>query len=285
MRSDGSASAKPARESEDKSVCGVVMPISEHDGCSEAHWTEVKEIIFEAIEVSDFEPHLVSEADDAGVIHKRIIQNLYQNPIVVCDVSGKNPNVMFELGLRLAFDKPTIIVKDDKTTYSFDTGSIEHLEYPRDLRFPKVVVFKEELAEKIHGTHEKAVKDPDYTTFLKHFGAFVLPRLETRELPRDEYILNELQSLRKEVMDVVAQRKATTPPPQAPKKTLCLQTLPSEAIEAILTEVRKIENMGDLKVVKPSNGHTHVPLGSVDLPLRQAALAAARRVSPKARLI
>ena len=116
-------------------ICGVVMPISEIDGCSESHWADVRGIIDQAVEQAGFVPNLVSEADDVGIIHKRIIQNLYDNPIVVCDVSGKNPNVMFELGIRLAFDKPTIIIKDDKTSYSFDTSSIEHIEYPRDLRF------------------------------------------------------------------------------------------------------------------------------------------------------
>ncbi|WP_353118770.1 hypothetical protein [Myroides odoratus] len=55
------------------------------------------------------------------------MNNIYNDEIVVCDVSSKNPNVMFELGLRLAFDKPTIIIKDEKTGYSFDTGVIEHL--------------------------------------------------------------------------------------------------------------------------------------------------------------
>jgi hypothetical protein len=34
----------------------------------------------------------------------------------------KNPNVMFELGMRLAFDKPAIIIKDNRTNYSFDTA-------------------------------------------------------------------------------------------------------------------------------------------------------------------
>jgi len=96
-------------------VCGIVMPISSIDGCNEAHWSDVHEILTEAIEDAGFEANLVSNADDVGIIQKRIIQNLYENPIVVCDVSGKNPNVMFELGLRLAFDKPTIIVKDDRT--------------------------------------------------------------------------------------------------------------------------------------------------------------------------
>jgi hypothetical protein len=109
-------------------ICGIVMPISALDGCAEGHWSDVHEILDEAIEDAGFEGNLVSDADESGIIQKRIIQNLYENPIVVCDVSGKNPNVMFELGLRLAFDKPVIIVKDDKTTYSFDTAPIEHVE-------------------------------------------------------------------------------------------------------------------------------------------------------------
>lgn len=144
--------AKPA-EAPAPLTCGIVMPISTIDACSEDHWRDVRLILSEAIEDAGFAPQLVSDADDVGIIQKRIIQNLYENPIVVCDVSAKNPNVMFELGMRLAFDRPTIIVKDDKTSYSFDTSPVEHLAYPRDLRFSKIVEFKESLSEKIKGTY------------------------------------------------------------------------------------------------------------------------------------
>jgi hypothetical protein len=179
-----------------KSTCGIVMPISSLDGCSEAHWSDVLEILTESIEQAGFEGNLVSNADDVGIIQKRIIQNLYDNPIVVCDVSGKNPNVMFELGMRLAFDKPTIIVKDDRTTYSFDTSPIEHLEYPRDLRFSRIVDFKQKLSEKIKATHEKASSDGNYTTFLKHFGEFTIAKLDKKEISGQEFLLEELKSLR-----------------------------------------------------------------------------------------
>lgn len=177
-------------------VCGVVMPISSIDGCTESHWSDVLDILTEAIEEAGFSANLVSNADDVGIIHKRIIQNLYDNPIVVCDVSGKNPNVMFELGLRLAFDKPTVIVKDDRTTYSFDTSAIEHLEYPRDLRFSRIVEFKQKLAEKIKATHTRATSDPTYTTFLKHFGEFKVAKLDQKEVSGQEYILEELRGVR-----------------------------------------------------------------------------------------
>ena len=110
--------------------CGLVMPISAIDGCTAEHWAEVKAIIQDALEsipAPKFLAKLVSDADDVGVIQKRIVQGVYSSDVVVCDVSCKNPNVMFELGLRLAFDKPTVIIKDDKTDYSFDTSVIEHL--------------------------------------------------------------------------------------------------------------------------------------------------------------
>lgn len=178
------------------------MPISAIDDCPESHWADVLKILNESVEGAGFEGSLVSEAEDVGIIHKRIIQNLYDNPMVVCDVSGKNPNVMFELGLRLAFDKPTIIVKDDKTSYSFDTSAIEHLEYPRDLRFSRIVDFKKKLGEKVAATYKKATTDPSYTTFLKQFGEFTVAKLDKKEVSGQEYILEELRSLRRAVSRV-----------------------------------------------------------------------------------
>jgi hypothetical protein len=132
--------------------CGIVMPISAIDGLTASHWAEVLEIIKDAvgsIEVPRLVANLVSDADEIGVIHRRIVQNIYSNDIVICDVSGKNPNVMLELGMRLAFDKPVVIVKDDKTEFIFDTGMIEHVGYQRDLRFSNIVDFKNRLAAKI----------------------------------------------------------------------------------------------------------------------------------------
>jgi hypothetical protein len=179
-----------------KPVCGIVMPISTIEGCTQEHWSEVLEIISHGVLAAGFDPNLVSNAEDVGIIQKRIIQNLYDNPVVVCDVSAKNPNVMFELGMRLAFDKPTIIVKDDKTSYSFDTSPIEHLEYPRDLRFAKIVEFKSKLAEKIKATHDRSSRDDGFTTFLKHFGEFKVAKLEKKEVSGQEFILEELRNMR-----------------------------------------------------------------------------------------
>jgi hypothetical protein len=189
--SDDRARVAPEHE---RPSCGVVMPISALDGLGEPHWLEVREIFFDVLRTAGFAPGMVSQAQETTIIHKTIIHNLYSNPIVLCDVSGKNPNVMFELGLRLAFDKPTVVVKDDRTDYSFDTSPIEHLVYPRDLRFTRMITFREQLAERIRNTFE-AGKKPDYSAFVRYFGQFVPARLEQTEIPQSEFVLRKLSEL------------------------------------------------------------------------------------------
>jgi len=176
-------------------ICGIVRPIAALDNYTESHWQDVHNILCEAITKANFKPNLVSNANEVNLIHKTIIENLYLNEIVICDISGKNPNVMLELGMRLAFDKPTIIVKDDATSYSFDTSPIQHLEYRRDLRFADINRFQRELTDKIIATHEKSTSDPSYSTFLKNFGSFKVAQIDQVEASGDEIILEKLRSI------------------------------------------------------------------------------------------
>lgn len=188
-----------------KAICGLVMPISQIDGCSAEHWADVKEIVCEALRASDlfeFSTNLVSDADDVGVIQKRIVQNLYTSDLVVCDVSAKNPNVMFELGMRLAFDKPTIIVKDDKTDYMFDTGVIEHITYPRDLRFQRIQVFQSTLLQKSENTLKKHQSNSHDTSFLKNFGTFNVASIEQKEVPADKLVINMLEDMSQQISGI-----------------------------------------------------------------------------------
>lgn len=254
-------------ENASKPICGVVMPISSMDGCTESHWADVLEIITEAIEDSGFEANLVSNADDVGIIHKRIIQNLYDNPVVVCDVSGKNPNVMFELGLRLAFDKPTVIIKDEKTSYSFDTSAIEHLEYPRDLRFSRIVEFKQKLKDKIVATHARATGDPSYTTFLKHFGEFTVAKLEKKEVPGQQFIIEELRSLRSsmrrmEFSSVAAKDSRTMRVRNTDHLRsdidICLLRWSSERVAELLQRAKQHPDILEAHIRDRMPGHSHL---------------------------
>ena len=149
-------------------TCGLIMPISIAPPYGEAHCEDVKEMIEEAAREIGLTPMLVSDAEETGVIHARIVKNLREMPVVVCDVSSRNPNVMFELGLRLAFDRPTVLIKDELTSYSFDISAIEHLSYKSTMKHRDAKSFVGKLSKKIKSTFE-AGNDPSYSPFLNHF--------------------------------------------------------------------------------------------------------------------
>lgn len=190
-------------------TCGLIMPISGILDCTQEHWSDVHKILSSAIESEGFQCSLVSDSEDAGIIHERIVKNIYHNPIAVCDVSCKNPNVMFELGMRLAFDKPVVIVKDDRTEYSFDTGIIEHLEYPRDLRHGKIEEFKQTLRKKVRNTYESS-KVTGYSAFLKNFSDIKVSKISTEDVDVLSYIAKKQEEMRGDI-DKIRIRMQTSP--------------------------------------------------------------------------
>jgi len=209
--------AKPQAPNKDNSetpeknpFCGIIMPIAAMSGYDVSHWDRVRTVLNEAIQDAGYSPRLVSESEDIGVIHARIVQNLYDDPIVICDVSGKNANVMFELGMRLAFDKPTIVIKDDVTDYSFDTSPIEHINYRADLRFDDVRDFKKRVTAAILASTAKRGADPAYSPFLGHFGKFKVAGLDTKTVGTDQFIIEQLYGLQMEVAQLSKRVSSST---------------------------------------------------------------------------
>jgi hypothetical protein len=228
-----------------KPQCGIVMPISQWDGLPASHWAEVLRILREAIEPLGFDVKLVSEAAETGVIQRWIVQNLALNPIVVCDISGLNPNVMLELGMRLTFDKATVIVKDDATKSPFDTSIVEYVPYQRDLRYAAILGFKEKLAEKVRATHEKG-KDSSYSTFLKHFGTFTVPTIETKAGSKTDVLFGEMQDLKSMMRRLlVADAQPTKLLPASNKFSNLLEDATKTAIEVLKSRQKWGESIED----------------------------------------
>jgi hypothetical protein len=212
--------SKPKAQSENQNeaeakaevpFCGIIMPISAMGIYDAAHWDRVRTLIDEAVVDAGYRPRLVSESEDIGVIHASIVQNLYDDPIVICDVSGKNANVMFELGLRLAFDKPTIVVKDDKTDYSFDTSPIKHIGYRADLRFDDVRAFQAKITEAIKATVDRKRREDGYSPFLGHFGKFKVAGLDTTVVDSSQFIVQQLAKIQFDIERLSRRTKVLEP--------------------------------------------------------------------------
>lgn len=178
-------------------VCGYVMPISDTPDYRSGHWEDIKSMLDEVtISLGFKESRIVSTGLDVSTIHKRIVNNIYNDDIIICDVSSRNPNVMFELGMRIAFDKPVVIIKDNATQYCFDSGTIEHLEYPKDMRYSEIDKFKILLQQKIEKTIEHHKSNPDESPILSSFGSFTAIRPNIPEMSDVDLFRSDLQEIK-----------------------------------------------------------------------------------------
>jgi len=190
-------------------VCGYVMPISSSTGYRDSHWSEIKSVLDQVTNVIGFkESRIVSTGLDVSTIHKRIVNNIYNDDIIICDVSSRNPNVMFELGMRIAFDKPVVIIKDNDTQYCFDSGTIEHLEYPKDLRYADIEKFKGELKSKIEKTLENNINNPESSPILHSFGSFSVAKPNIPEMSESDEFRSELGEMKEMVYRIMQRQES-----------------------------------------------------------------------------
>lgn len=173
-----------------KRTCGIVMPIRMVDGYKENHFKAIRKMITDAAKAStsfEFDVNMVSNVDHIANIQKNIVQNLATNDIVVVDLSSKNPNVLFELGMRLTFDRPTVIIQDDTENFEFDFGNVEHLIYPKEYDYESIQLFKVQLTKKIDATLKLADDQGEgFSQYLKQYGEYsinTVPNIELENFP------------------------------------------------------------------------------------------------------
>lgn len=105
-------------------TCFVMMPFGE--------WFDryYKEIYVPAIKEAGLEPIRADELFSTGSVMEQIWEQIEKSKVLLADLSGKNPNVFYELGLAHAARKPVI----------FTTESIE--DVPFDLRHLRVIPYE-----------------------------------------------------------------------------------------------------------------------------------------------
>ncbi|MFJ5468424.1 response regulator [Pectobacterium carotovorum] len=124
---------------EKKKTCFVIMPIADIPGYDSGHFTRVyNHLIKPACEAAGFDATRADDSKSSHMIVVDILKKIVESDIVICDLSGKNPNVLYELGLRQAFNKKTVLIKDDKTDNIFDVQSFRYIQYDSNLRIDNV---------------------------------------------------------------------------------------------------------------------------------------------------
>jgi hypothetical protein len=108
--------------------CFVAMPYSEHSV------PNVFATIRTAVENCGYQVIRVDQERFAGSILERIWDQIRQADLFLADLTGNNPNVLYELGIAHAFNKPSLLI-----TYSAD-GHVPE-ETPFDLRAHRILAY------------------------------------------------------------------------------------------------------------------------------------------------
>lgn len=179
-----------------KPSCFVIMPISSQPGYEADHFTLVyDDIIKPAIEIAGMEPIRADETVNTNLIQLDILRKVIDSDIAICDMSAKNPNVFYELGVRQAFDKPTVLMIDEATIAPFDVSSLRYVTYNKGMKYRDVKTAITKLAEALKDTYSKRADKTEINSLIRLMELTAPAQLGQTELSAEAKasLLNELQ--------------------------------------------------------------------------------------------
>lgn len=129
------------------------MPISDQSGYETGHFSRVfNDIIEPACEKAGYKAVRADQIKETNLIHLDILQKIIDSPIAICDLSSRNPNVLFELGLRQAFDKPVVLIQEQGTPQIFDITPLRYTVYRPELKYREVLEDQLKIKDAIEAT-------------------------------------------------------------------------------------------------------------------------------------
>ena len=110
---------------ENKKTCFVIAPIGEQDSDTRKRADQVLQyIIRPAVESCGYKAVRADEIPKPGIITSQIIQLVADAPLVVADLTERNPNVFYELAIRHMTRKPLVQIISEDEKLPFDIASM-----------------------------------------------------------------------------------------------------------------------------------------------------------------
>lgn len=147
----------------------VAMPFSEKTGDYPTKFFDevLRNLITPAAVESGFKVE-TARKDGSDIIQSTIMNELIAADLVIVDLTEHNPNVLFELGVRLALDKPTALIRARGTAAIFDVDNLLRVfDYDPNLWKSTLEIDLPKLTAHIKGTWENRDSTKSYMKLLK----------------------------------------------------------------------------------------------------------------------
>src|SRR6266496_4544629 len=130
----------------EKPTCFVIAPIGPKDSDVRNRSDKVLKHIFKKALAKKYKVIRGDEIDQPGMITSQVLRAVQDSDLVVADLTGHNPNVLYELAVRHAIEKPTIHAIEPKLSkIPFDIAGFRTIEF--DLTDPDSIESAVEAAE------------------------------------------------------------------------------------------------------------------------------------------
>ncbi len=128
----------------------VLMPFGDgHDSplsCNFDQW--YNSILRPAGEEAGFDVKRADQELLSGSIMEQVWEDLQSTDVVLAFLTGRNPNVFYELGLAHTLLKPVLLVADKREKLPFDVTHLRHYLY-EDSNVDRVGIFKPEIRQRL----------------------------------------------------------------------------------------------------------------------------------------
>lgn len=182
--------------------CFIIMPISDPIGYENGHFKRVYEDIFKpSCITAGYTPIRADDVCETGMIHVSILQKLLNSDMAICDLSSHNPNVLFELGIRQAFDLPTVLVQEEGTKAIFDIAPLKYCTYRKNHLYREVMEDRENITTFLTQTTESVKKGDMVNSIIRFMNinkAIIEEGAENNNSEAYRYILSEITQLKNE---------------------------------------------------------------------------------------
>lgn len=155
--------------SKTKLTAFVAMPFSEKSGKYPSRFFDevLRNLITPAAVEAGFKVETALK-DGSDIIQSTIMNELITADLVIVDLTEHNPNVLFELGVRMALEKPTALIRAKGTTAIFDVDNLLRVfDYDPNLWKSTVEVDVPKLTLHIKGTWDSRDSTKSYMKLLK----------------------------------------------------------------------------------------------------------------------
>ena len=110
-------------------ICFVIAPIGEADSEQRKRSDQVlKHIIVPATADCGYKAIRADQISEPGMITSQVIQHVVEDPLVVADLTGRNPNVFYELAIRHAIRKPLVQLIQRGEQIPFDVAGTRTIQ-------------------------------------------------------------------------------------------------------------------------------------------------------------